>query len=370
MNSTDPLSPVAPPFSVAPATLPGGVAPTILSGNAVLPSSVAPAILPGNAVSSNPDLDLLVIGTALVEITPDVPGIPLTQARSLIPFPSGAAANFALALARLGRKVGFLSRVGDDELGEWLRERLAEHGVDVSQVTPVPGQLTTVSFCWMDGAGAKTFYFYRFAGKSDPMAVVTEADIKQENIARSRIFDFTEATIRKEPLRSAAMKAARLAREAGREVCYAVNYRPASWSDGQTAMIEAQRRAIAAADIVVMNEDEARLLTGNADLPAAIASVAGLGPRVIAVTCGERGALLRVGEQEQWVPGRKVVVRYDIGAGDTFHAGLCAGHLMGLPPDRLGRFASDAAALKISRDGSPESFPTCDEVLACMEIPI
>ena len=114
-------------------------------------------------------LDLLVIGTALVEITPDQPGASLVAAEKLIPFPSGAAANFALALARLGRKVGFFSRVGDDELGQWLCERLAQHGVDTSLVAAVPGQLTTVSFCWMDGAGAKTFYFYRFPGYCDPM---------------------------------------------------------------------------------------------------------------------------------------------------------------------------------------------------------
>ena len=324
---------------------------------------------PNDAHSASP-LDLIVIGTALVEMTPDQPGASLVSAAKLVPFPSGAAANFALALARLGRRVGFFSRVGDDELGQWLCTHLAAHGVDTSLVAAVPGQLTTVSFCWMDGAGAKTFYFYRFPGKCDPMATVTEADIHPQDVAQARIFDFTEATIRQEPLRSAALKAARLARDAGREVCYAVNYRPSSWSDDLETMVAVQQTAIAAADILLLNEEEAVLLTGKTDLALAAGELASFGPRLIAITAGGRGSLLWTAGETHWIPARQVEVRYDIGAGDTYHAGLCAALLMGLPPLEAGRFAADAAALKISRDGSPESFPTCDEVLTLMQTPV
>jgi len=93
-----------------------------------------------------PPLDLIVIGSALVELTPQRAGRPLAEAERFVPLPSGAAANFAIALAALGAQVGFMSRVGADELGGWLVARLGACGISTELIKPVPGQLTPVSF--------------------------------------------------------------------------------------------------------------------------------------------------------------------------------------------------------------------------------
>ncbi|MGC9319830.1 MAG: carbohydrate kinase family protein [Armatimonadota bacterium] len=309
-------------------------------------------------------LDLVVIGSAMVEIVPSEMGRRLSEVECMTPLPSGSAANFASALASLGVHVGFISRVGDDELGRWLVRELGERGIDTQFIRPVHDQLTPVSFAWMDQEGEKTFYFYRFPGFTDPMATLTPRSVRQEQVAAGRVFDFTEATVRNEPLRSAALHAAELARAAGREVCYAVNYRPASWR-GQTEeqIAEVQRAACAAADIVVMNSDEARLISGLVELRRALEAVAELGPRLVVITGGERGAVLYAEGEIVRVAAREVEVVYDIGAGDSFHAGLLAGHLAGMSPEDAARFASDAAALRISRDASAPN-PTFEEVSA------
>ena len=344
-------------------------------------------------MSAEATLDLVVIGSALVEITPAELGRPLAEVEKLVPLPSGSAANFAAVLAGLGVEVGFISRVGADELGRWLITRLAERGIHTDFIRMVEGQMTPVSFCWMDQEGEKTFYFYRFLGCCDPMATLRERDLDPAQVTAGRLFDFTEATIRHEPLRSAALRAAVLAREAGREVCYAVNYRPASWGDqSEGEIVATQHRACAAADLVVMNEQEADLVAQTSDLrpqttdygndergrlssvrgprsevrsPAELAArrVADLGPRVVIVTSGEEGSLLLAEGELTHVPARKVEVAYDIGAGDAFHAGLLAAHLRGMPPVEAARFASDTAALRISRDASAPG-PTFEEVAA------
>jgi len=319
--------------------------------------------------SDAPTHDLVVIGSSLVEITPTEMGQSLAEVDTMMPLPSGAAANFAGVLAGLGITVGFISRVGDDELGQWLINRLSERGIDTSFTEMVPGQMTPVSFAWMDQGGAKTFYFYRFEDHCDPMGTLTAATIDPAQVTAGKLFDFTEATVRNEPLRSAALHAAALARAAGREVCYAVNYRPSSWrGQSEEQVVAVQREACAAADIVLMNCDEARLIAGSEDLPTAARAVAQLGPRIIVVTSGEDGALLLADGELSEVPPRHVEVAYDIGAGDTFHAGLLAGHLSGMPPTRAARFASDAAAVRISRQASAPN-PTFDEVLALTDGP-
>jgi len=119
---------------------------------------------------------------------------------------------------------------------------------------------------------------------------------------------------------------------------------------------------------VLMNTEEAHLITGADDRATAAAQVADLGPRVVVITGGEDGALLLTDGTLSSVPPRRVEVVYDIGAGDTFHAGLLAGHLRGMSPERAARFASDAAALRISRDASAPN-PSFDEVLALADGP-
>jgi sugar/nucleoside kinase (ribokinase family) len=146
-------------------------------------------------------------------------------------------------------------------------------------------------------------------------------------------------------------------------ICYAVNYRPSAWRD-QTVdeIVRIQRQACAAADIAVMNREEACTITGAAAPDVASRRISELGPSTVVVTSGEDGATLVSDDGTVHVPARDVEVVYDIGAGDTFHAGLLAGLLNGMSPEDATRLGADAAALRISRDATAPN-PSLDEVL-------
>jgi sugar/nucleoside kinase (ribokinase family) len=306
------------------------------------------------------DLEVLALGSALVELTPTELGASLAEASQYEALPSGAAANFCVALAKLGCRVALATRVGEDELGQWLRARLEGYGVDMSLARAVPGQYTPVSFCWMDQDGAKAFYFYRFPGYSDPMAEFGREPLSDDGLRRARLFDFSEATVRAEPLRSVSLELARRARGLGLQVCYAVNYRANSWREPPEQVVAVQREALALADIAVMNREEAALITGEAD-PKATALL-DLGPGVVAVTGGAEGSWIAAEGVLTHVPACEVEVRYDIGAGDTFHAGLLAGLLKGMGPVAAAGFGSCAAGLRICRAADMSCLPTWEEV--------
>lgn len=309
-------------------------------------------------------IDVLALGSVMIEITPARGGASLRDARELVALPGGASFNFAAALARLGVRVSLVTAVGEDEWGEWLRERMAELGVDASRVNRVAAQLTTVSFCWVDQLGGKRFYFYRAPGHSDPIAELTVDDICGQGFGGARVFDFGEAAVRKPPLRQVALQTARSAKAAGLQVCYAVNYRPSSWAVGQDEVVAVQREACALADIAVMNGDEARLISRDDDPERAIRRIADLGPRVVAVTGGDHGTIVAAEGSVGFVPPRPVTVLYDVGAGDVFHAGLLAGLIAGKSAPEAARFGSDAAALWISRPADLSGLPTRQEVEA------
>mgnify|MGYP000955446248 CR=1 FL=1 len=319
------------------------------------------------------ELDVLAIGSALVELTPRKLGVDLVHAHEYEALPSGATSNFCIALAKLGTSVGLATRVGDDELGQWLLSRLRELGVDTSPTRAVAGQLTPVSLCWMDQGGAKTFYFYRFAGHCDPMQEFGREPLTDDELRQARLFDFSEATIRSEPLRSLSLDLARRAKALGRQVAYAMNYRASQWREPLERVVAVQREALALADIAVMNVEEAALVgaegggaaqpTGTPPLLPPAAALRDLGPDVIAVTAGAEGVTVVTPDVAEHVPAEPVEVRYDIGAGDTFHAGFIAALLRGRDPVTAARLGSAAAALRISRAADMRSLPTWEETL-------
>lgn len=308
--------------------------------------------------------DVLALGSVMVEISPTQPGLPLAEVRELRPLPGGASCNFAAALARLGIRVALVTAVGDDEWGRWVTARMAELGIDTSRIRKVEGQLTTVSFCWADGRGGKRFYFYRVPGHSDPIMALSVNDVVGSGLEGVRFFDLSEAAIRKPPLRQVAMDAAQVARRAGTNVCYAVNYRPESWSEPAEIIRELQRQAIGLADVTVMNREEAAFITGQSDMNAALDIIESLGPRIVAITNGAQGTMIAAGGVSTHLPARPVSVEYDVGAGDVFHAGLLAGLILGMCPADAAQFGSDAAALWISRPNDLAALPTRQEVEA------
>lgn len=327
------------------------------------------------ASGPNDIIDVLALGSALVELTPTTPGHNLVQANMYEALPSGATANFCVALAKLGVKVSLASCVGEDELGQWLRQRLQELGVDTSLIRVVPGQLTPVSFCWMDGNGAKTFYFYRCAGFCDPMQELVQQPLTDTELRRARWLDFSEATIRAEPLRSVSLNTARRARALGLQVAYAMNYRASQWHEPREQIIAVQRQALALADIAVMNVEEAYLVAEEPEASAAaetpglasalpLEKLRQLGPRLIAVTAGNQGVTLISPQEQKHIPALPVSVQYDIGAGDTFHAGFIAALLKGYDPPAAACIGSAAAALRISRPPDMRGLPTWEEALA------
>ena len=150
-------------------------------------------------------------------------------------------------------------------------------------------------------------------------------------------------------------------------ICYAPNYRESAWRGGAAEAAEAQRRALVLAGVTLMNAEEGELLTGCTDPKAAAPRLLELGPRVAVVTSGKDGAVVAAQGTVTVVPASPVDVVFDIGAGDTFHAGFLAAWQPGGYPVAAAHFASHAAALKIGREPLPELLPTRAEVLAAME---
>ncbi len=315
-----------------------------------------------------PDLDVVNLGMMMVEISPPHLGVSIAESEALSLHVAGSANIFGTALARLGGKVGLISRLGDDQLGAWLLEQAQAAGMDTSAVTVVAGQLTPLLLASVDHHGAKTFAFYRFPGTCDPLATYRAEETPDSFLRRGRVFDLAEGSLRTPELRREALALTRRAKDLGCTICFSPNYRGAAWAGGAAEASAVLREALTLADLVILNESEAILLSGAPALEEATAWFTAQGPPLAVITRGNQPTLIVHDGEADEVPVFDVTVVYDIGAGDVFHAGYLAAWQPGGDPIRAALFAAAVAALKISRPPEASHMPTRDEVIAFLRV--
>src|SRR5438552_3604184 len=141
---------------------------------------------------------------------------PLRFATTYTRHPAGTETNFAIGLARLGHEVGWFSRVGDDEFGQYIVNFVRGEGVDTSRVVADPEAPTGVLFKEKRELGPRKIVYYR---RGSAASRLSTADLDADYIASARYLHLTGITPALSPsAREAVFAAARLARERGVKV--------------------------------------------------------------------------------------------------------------------------------------------------------
>lgn len=233
------------------------------------------------------------------------------------PYPGGAVFNTAIAAGRLGSPTGFFSGVSTDLFGEMLARSLA--GSDVfTSYTVRSDRPTTLAFVTLkDGQASYAFYDEGTAGR-----MLSESDLPILGDEVNALF-FGGISLVVEPC--GAVYEALMRREANARVTMIdPNIRPGFITDEARyrARIEAM---IAMADIVKLSDEDMAWLYGEDGVAGNIAHVLSLGPKVVCVTEGARGATAHTSSGATFVPAEQADVIDTVGAGDTFNAGFLVG---------------------------------------------
>lgn len=265
-----------------------------------------------------------------------------------------SSAILAHNLAALGASVGFITRLGDDPLGEIALERLSERGVDVSHVKRMHGETSTgVTILLQHGAER---HILTYPGTMYEMDA-RDADLNY--LASSRHFHLSSLFLHK-ALQGALPGIFRELKARGLTLSLDTNDDP---EDRWGGVLE---ELLDLVDIFLPNEDEACRITGKGTAEAAIGALAARVP-IVAVKRGKRGALVQAGRELWHLPAEPVVPVDTIGAGDSFNAGFLYAYLHGNSPADCGAFGNRTAALSTIRSGGTESFRDAklvDELLA------
>jgi ribokinase len=258
--------------------------------------------------------------------------------------PGGKGANQAVAAARLGAPVAFLSRVGTRAHGRELLAALAEEGIATAGVVVDEQALPGIAVIMVASEGGENSIVYVPGSNADlsPADVAAGAALLQSARVVVAQLEVPVPAIR---------RAFELARTAGATTI--LNAAPA---------LPAGAELLPLCDWLVLNETEAAQFSGLTDPQAAAEALLQRGPRQVLVTLGAQGALLVSAQGSERLPARAVKAVDTVGAGDTFVGGLATGLAEGMAAADAVRLGQAAAAIAVSRSGVQSAMPRREEL--------
>ncbi|MFX1672323.1 sugar kinase [Paraburkholderia sp. A2WS-5] len=302
-------------------------------------------------------LDVITYGEAMAMFVAAETG-PLSDVARFTKRAAGAELNVATGLARLGFKVGWMSRVGDDSFGRFVRGVLAQEGIDAQGVQtdaryPTGFQLKSKND---DGSDPTVEYFRRGSAASH----LSIDDFKRDYVLGARHLHLSGvAPAISASSRELAFTLARAMREAGHTISFDPNLRPTLWGS-EAEMVTTLNALASYADWVLPGLNEGRILTGSDD-PATIARFyLERGARGVIVKLGAEGAYYETREGERGpVRAQPVANVVDtVGAGDGFAVGVVSALLEGRTLREAVTRGNRIGALAVQVSGDSEGLPT------------
>jgi sugar/nucleoside kinase (ribokinase family) len=255
----------------------------------------------------------------------------------------GSSAIVAHNLALLDLRVGFVTRVGPDELSKLALSRLAESGVDLSNVQYGTSSTGTGVTILLPHGSHRHILTY-----PGTMAELDAEDLPIEYLASSRHFHLSSLFLQR-ALHPGLPKLLSTLKQAGLTLSLDTNDDPDDTWGGVLHQV------LPLIDVLLPSETELIRMAGASTLDEALDVFA---PRIplLVVKCGSRGAIVQHEGKRHLVPAVPVVPVDTIGAGDSFNAGFLSAYLRGASPVEAARIGNITGALSTLGCGGTEAF--------------
>jgi 5-dehydro-2-deoxygluconokinase len=321
-------------------------------------------------------LDVITIGRASVDLYGQQIGSRLEDIQSFAKSVGGCPANIAIGLARLGLKSGVVTRVGDEQMGCFIREQMRREGVALDGIITDPRRLTALVLLAVENDRSFPLIFYR--ENCADMALTAE-EIDPAFIRSARAVLVTGTHFSKPHTSAAQNKAIDIARSNGGKVVFDIDYRPNLWglaghAAGDERYIRSEevslrlREILPRCDLIVGTEEEIHIAAGEEVTLKALKRIRQSSAATIVVKRGPMGCVVFAGDIpdriEQGIVGSgfPIEVYNVLGAGDAFLSGFLRGWLRDEPLKTCATWANACGAIAVSRLLCSPEFPTFAEL--------
>jgi sugar/nucleoside kinase (ribokinase family) len=244
----------------------------------------------------------------------------------------GNAGSTSYTLGILGIPVTIVTLAGRDAAGETVMKRLRNAGVDLSLVQFVDAP-TSMAISLIRSNGERALLYQLAAASENFQPFTLPPDATHFHLA---------AVFRMRHLRQIAPELLRRAKEAGLKTSLDTQW------DTEGEWMKVLAPSLPYADYTLMNEEEARMLTGRTEPDEAARVLRDLGANHVIVKLGARGCWA----DGVTIPGFDLNAVDTTGAGDCFCGGFVAGLERGLPIEEAARFANAVGALAVQKVGA------------------
>jgi 2-dehydro-3-deoxygluconokinase len=303
--------------------------------------------------------DIVALGEPLIEFNQARADDPSSYLQGF----GGDTSNMAIAAARLGASVGYVTRLGDDAFGRMFVDLWKREGVDTQGIAFDAEAPTGVYFVTHGRAGHEFSYLRagsaasRIAPSQLPAALLRSARL----VHASGISQAISASAC-----DSVFAAFELARDAGAIVSYDTNVRRKLWSLARARAIVTA--TIGMCDWCLPSEDDATILFGDAPADALVDAFHRAGARGVVLKRGAAGCIVSDGTRREKIDARRVASVDATGAGDCFDGAFAARLMAGDDAFAAARYANVAAALATTGFGAVAPLPRASDVRQAMAV--
>ena len=264
--------------------------------------------------------------------------------------PGGKGCNQAIAIARLGGKVNFISKIGKDDYGQLALNTLNQNNIDTSTIIQSSSHQTGVAGIMVDKQTGKNAINVITGAPSS--FTIDEVNQNIDKIQNSKIF-LTQLEIPKEVI----LHSLKIAKE--NKVLTILNPAPAS---------EISKEFFHHTDYFTPNETEAEFYTGikitnEKEAKEASIKLLNLGLKKIIITLGEKGLFYSDGKEDIYLKATTVKAVDTTGAGDAFNGGLAYALSQNKSIKESLNLANQVAGLSTLKLGAGNTMPYFKDLL-------
>ncbi|PRO86895.1 2-dehydro-3-deoxygluconokinase [Lactiplantibacillus pentosus] len=307
--------------------------------------------------------ELLTIGEPMALFAAQDPDVELKDATHFQKFLAGAEVNVAIGVSRLGHSVEYVTRLGADPMGDYIKDQLKLNHVGTEYIDTTADYLTGFQMKQRVTKGdPATFYFRKGSAashlKKEQLDKIHFSELKLAHL--TGIFPGTS-----QQALDAFNYLLPLLRQHDIPITFDPNLRPTLWSDTET-MVRTINGLAAQADVILPGIHEGEVLVGSRD-PETIADFFlnnGKYTKTVVVKVGPHGAFIKTKDGQVFdVPGYKVAKVVDtVGAGDGFAAGFITGQLEGLSVEESAKRGNAVGAFGVQSPGDNDGYPNPAEL--------
>ncbi len=288
--------------------------------------------------------------------------VPLAEAERYRRFLAGAEVNVAIGLSRLGHEPCYVTKLGEDPFGEYIKNCLARDRIGTDYLRFDGRYPTGFQVKGKVLAGDPPVAFFRKNSAASHMGIEEVDGIDFSLFQQVHVTGVLPAISKS--CREAAFRLVKKAKEAGLFVSFDPNLRPVLW-ESKEVMVDTLNRLASLCDMILPGEGEGEVLAGSRVPEEIAAFYHRLGVQYVVIKLGAEGAYASFPEGSVYVPGFKVEQVVDtVGAGDAFAVGVLSGRLEGLSLKEAVRRGNAIGSMQVMVPGDNDGLPSREELQA------